>query len=55
MPKCRRKIIVEIINEEVKGSSIEVEEIKIHKCRRKSHVYIINKEMKGISGEEEDL
>ena len=33
-----------IKNEEVKGSSSEVEEIKIHKCSRKSHVDIINLE-----------
>ena len=42
MRKCRRKSNVEIINEEVKGSSSEVEEIKIHKCSRKIHVDIIN-------------
>ena len=41
MRKCRRKINVEIINEEMKGSSSEVEDIKICKCRRKSHVGII--------------
>ena len=42
MRKCRRKNNFEIINEEVKGSSREVEEIKIYKCRRKSNVGIIN-------------
>ena len=39
----------------MKGSSIEVEEIKIRKCRRKIHVGIINEEMKGSSSEEEDI
>ena len=53
MRKCRRKSSVEIINEEVKGSSSVVEEIKIRKCRRKIHVDIINEVMKGISCEEE--
>ena len=42
MCKCKRKFIVEITNEEVKGSSNELEEIKIPKCSRKSHVDIIN-------------
>ena len=42
MCKCRGKIHVEIINEEVKGRSSEEEEIQIRKCRRKSHVDIIN-------------
>ena len=36
------KMNVDIINEEVKGISDEVEEIKIRKCRRKSHIDIIN-------------
>ena len=40
-----------IINEEMKGSSSEVEEIKIRKCRRKSHVGIIDEEMKGSNSE----
>ena len=39
---CRRKSDVDIINEEVKGSSSEGEDIKICKCRRKSHVDIIS-------------
>ena len=39
----------------MKGSSSEVEDIKISKCSRKSHVDIINEEMKGISSEEEDI
>ena len=51
MRKCRRKINVEITNEEVKGSSNEVEDIKILKCSRKSHVDTINEEMKGSSSE----
>ena len=42
MRKCSRKSNVEITNEEVKGSSSEVEEIKILKYNRKSHVGIIN-------------
>ena len=46
MRKCGRKSHVEIINEEVKGSSSEVEEIKMCKCRRKIHVDIINEEMR---------
>ena len=46
---------VDIINEEVKGISDEVEEIKIRKCRRKSHIDIINQETKGISSEEEEI
>ena len=46
---------IEIINEEAKGSSSEVEDIKIRKPRRKSHVDIINKEMKVSSSEEEDI
>ena len=49
MRRCRRKINVEIINEEFKGSSIDVEEIKILKCRRKNRVDIINEEIKGSS------
>ena len=35
MRMCRIKINVEIINEEVKGISSEVEEIKVRKCSRK--------------------
>ena len=42
------------MNEEVKGSSSEVEEIGIHKFSGKSHVDIINEELKGISNEERD-
>ena len=42
MRKCRRKSNAGIINEEVKGSISEVEEIKIRKCRRKNHIGIIN-------------
>ena len=42
MRKCRRKINVDIINEEVKVSSSEVEEIKIRKCIINSHVGIMN-------------
>ena len=42
------------MNKEVKGSSSEVEEIKIHKYRRKIHVRIISEEVKDISSEEED-
>ena len=40
---------------EVKGSSSEVEDIKIRKCRRKSNVDIINKAMKVSSSEEEEI
>ena len=40
--KCSRKIHVDILNEELKGSSSEEEEIGIHKCRRRSQVDIIN-------------
>ena len=54
MRKCRRKSNAEIINEEVKGSSSELEEIKICNCRRKIHVDIIKEEMKGKSSKEED-
>ena len=49
MRKCKRKINADILNEEVKGISSEVEYIKIHKCSRKSHVDIKNEEMKGSS------
>ena len=52
MRKCKRKGNVEIKNGKVKGSSGEVEEIKIPKCSRKSHVDIINGEMKRSSSEE---
>ena len=55
MCKCRRKINVDIINEEVKGSIIEVEGFGKRKCRIKSHVYIINDEMKESSSEEEGI
>ena len=55
MRKCGRKSNVEIINEEVKGSSSELEDIKICKCSRKSHVDIINEVMKGSSIEEKDI
>ena len=41
------------MNEEVKGRSSEVEEIKTRKCTRKSHDDIINEEMKRISRKEE--
>ena len=36
--KCSRKIHVGIINEEVKGSSSEEEDIGMRKCRRRSRV-----------------
>ena len=52
MRRCRRKSNVEILNEEVKGSSSEVEEVKMRKCSRKGHVDIINEEIKGSSSEE---
>ena len=39
----------------MKGSSGEVEDIKMRKCIRKSHVDIINEEMKGSSSEEEEI
>ena len=52
MCKCRRKSNYDITNEEVKGRSIEVEDIKILKCIRKINVDIINEEMKGSSSEE---
>ena len=39
----------------MKGSSSEVEYIKICKCSRKSNVDIINWEMKGSSSEEEEI
>ena len=42
MRKCRRKSNVEIKNEVVKGSSSEVEEVRILKCSIKSHVDIIS-------------
>ena len=44
--KCSIKSHVETVNEEIKGSSIEEEEIEIRKCRRRSRVEIMNKEMK---------
>ena len=43
MLKFIRKINLEIINEEVKVKSSEVEEIKILKCRNNNHIDI-NKE-----------
>ena len=46
MRKLRRKFNAEIINEEAKGSSSEVGEIKIRKCRRKVHVDIIKEKTK---------
>ena len=39
----------------MKGSSGEVEDIKIRKCIRKSHVDIINEEMKGNSSKYEQI
>ena len=45
--KCRRKIHVDIINEEMKEISSEEEDIGISKCRRRSRVDIINEELKG--------
>ena len=54
MRKCTRKSNADIKNEEVKGSSGEVEDIKIHRCSRKNHGDNINKEMKvSISKDEE--
>ena len=47
MRKCRRKSNVEIINEELKGSSSREGYIRIHKCRRISRVDNINEEVKG--------
>ena len=55
MHKCRRKINVEIKNEEVKGKSSELEEIKILKFSRKIHIDIINEELRGSSSEEEEV
>ena len=43
------------MNQEVKGITIEVEEIKIHNCGRKNNADIINKEMKVSSSEEEEI
>ena len=51
----QEKSNVDIIDDEVKGISSEVEEIKIHKCRIKNHVDIINEKKKGSSSEEEDI
>ena len=45
--KCSIKSHVETVNEEMKGSSSEEDEIGIHKCRRRSRVDIMNKEVKG--------
>ena len=39
----------------MKGSSNEVEEIKMRKCSRRGHVDIINEEMKVSSSEEEEI
>ena len=39
----------------MKGSSSEVEEIKIRKCSRKIHVDIINEEIKGVSSDKEEI
>ena len=55
MRKCRRKSNVDITNEEVKGSSSEVEEIKVRKCSRRSQVDIINEEMKGNRREDKEM
>ena len=55
MRKCRRKINVDIMNEELKEIVSAVEEIKIPRCIRKSHDNIINEEMKVSSSEEEDI
>ena len=55
MPKCRRKSNADITNEELKGISSGVEEVKILKCSKKSHIDIINELMKGISSEEEEI
>ena len=45
--KCSIKSHVETVNEEMKGSSSEEDEIGIRKCRRRSRVEIMNKEVKG--------
>ena len=45
--KCRRKSHVDIINEEIKGSSSKEEDIGIRKSRRISRVDIITEEMIG--------
>ena len=55
MCKCSRRINFGIMNEEVKGSSSEVEEIKIPKCSRKSHVETVNEETKESSSKEEEI
>ena len=44
--KCGRKGHVGIINEEMKGSSGEEEEMGIHKYRSQSRFGIINEEVK---------
>ena len=44
---CSRKRHVDIINEEIKGSSSEEEDIGIRKCRIISLVDIVNEEVKG--------
>ena len=40
--KCSIKSHVETVNEEMKGSGIEVDEIEIRKCSRRSRAKIIN-------------
>ena len=47
--KCVIKRHVETVNEEIKGSSIEEEDIEIRKCRRRSRVEIMNEEVKGYT------
>ena len=45
--KCSRKSHVDIINEEMKVSSSEEEDIVIRNCRRITRFDIINEEIKG--------
>ena len=45
--KCSRKSHVETVNEEMKVSSSEEEDIGIRKCRRRSRVEMMKKEVKG--------
>ena len=45
--KCIRKSRVETVNEEMKGSSSEEENIGIRKCRIRIQVEIMNEEVKG--------
>ena len=47
IPKYSRNNHVNIINEEIKGSSSEEEDIGIQKSNRRSRFYIINEEVKG--------